>query len=130
MCLELRMPRFLCAFLLGAGLLPGKSQQATVSGSVSDPQSGSIPGVEVVAVNAATNVAYRAVTNEAGFYSLRALPIGAYRLTAEKAGFRKAVREDLVLTTGQALELDLRLEVGSVAETVSVTAQTSLIETR
>jgi outer membrane receptor protein involved in Fe transport len=124
------MSRLVSALLVCAVLLPTQSQQATVSGTVSDPQSGAIPGVEVIAVNLATNVTYRAVSNDAGFYSLRALPIGAYRLTAEKAGFRKALREDLVLTTGQSLELDLRLEVGSVAETVSVTAQTSLIETR
>src|SRR5262245_22156162 len=124
------MTRVICAVLFSAILIHGQSQQATVSGAVSDPQSAAIPGVEVVAINAATNVAYRAVTNDTGFYSLRALPIGTYRLSAEKAGFRKAVREDLSLTTGQALELDLRLEIGAVSEAVSVSVQSSLIETR
>jgi hypothetical protein len=116
--------------LICAGLLSSQSQQATVSGTVTDPQGGAIPGVEVIAINAATNVGYRSTTNEAGFYSLRALPIGPYRLTAEKSGFRRAVQGELVLTTGQALELELRLEVGAVTETVSVTARPSLIETR
>src|SRR5689334_1808542 len=124
------MTRLVFAILACASLLPAQSQQATVSGTATDPQSAAIPGVEVVAVNTATNVAYRAVTNDAGFYSLRALPIGAYRVTAEKSGFRKAVREDLVLTTGQSLEFEIRMEIGAVTEAVSVSAQSSLIETR
>ena len=124
------MTRFVCALLACASLLPAQSQQATVSGTATDPQSAAIPGVEVVAVNTATNVPYRAVTNDSGFYSLRALPIGDYRLTAEKSGFRKAVRESLVLTTGQALELDLHLEIGAVTEAVSVSGRSALIETR
>ena len=113
-----------------SALLPAQSPQATVSGTVTDSQNAIVPGVAVVAANTATNVTYRAVTNESGFYSLRALPIGAYRLTAAKDGFRRVVHDDLVLTTGQSLELDLRLEVGSLTETVSVVAETPLLETR
>jgi hypothetical protein len=103
---------------------------ASVSGIVSDPQGASVPEVEIVAVNAATGASFRARTNEAGFYSLQSLPIGTYRLSAEKPGFRKFVQEGLVLTTGQALELAVRLEVGQVTETVTVEARATLLETR
>ena len=113
-----------------AGAVLAQSPQASVSGFVSDPQGASVPGVEIRATNPATGVTYRARSNETGFYSLQALPIGVYTISAEKEGFRRFVQENLTLTTGQVLELPIRLEVGSVTETMTVTAQTSLLETR
>ncbi len=107
-----------------------QSPQATVSGTVTDPSRASVETVEIHATRGATGQVFRAVTNGAGFYSLPSLPIGEYKLVAEKAGFHKAVRDGLVLTTGQSLTLDLQLEVGSVAEAVTVEAQASLLETR
>ena len=107
-----------------------QSPQATISGTVTDAQKAAVPAVEIIAASVATGQIYRTVTNETGFYSLPALPIGAYTFTAEKGGFRKAVRNDLVLTTGQSLELDIVLEVGAVSESVTVSAQASLLETR
>lgn len=107
-----------------------QSPQANISGIVLDKQGAVIAGAQVIATAAATQAQTVATTNESGFYSLRALPIGSYRLSVEKAGFRKVQRNGLVLTTGQNLELEFILDVGTVTETVEVSANASTIETR
>lgn len=113
-----------------ASFLHAQSPQATVSGLITDAQKASVPQVEVSAQNLATGQTYRTRSNDTGFYSLQALPIGSYRIAAEKQGFRRAVRDQLTLTTGQSLEMDLVLEVGAVSESVTVSAEASLLETR
>lgn len=117
----------LLAFSLAA---LAQSPQATISGTVTDAQGSAVPVVEISAASAATGQVYRTTTNETGFYSLPALPIGSYTFSAEKGGFRKAVRSGLVLTTGQSLAMDIVLEVGAVSESVTVSAQAALLETR
>jgi hypothetical protein len=107
-----------------------QSPEATITGFVRDPQGASIPGVVVEAVNEALNARTQTTTNAEGFYSLQRLRIGAYRVTFQKQGFRTAAREGVALTTGQALGLDVNLDVGAVAETVTVEANASPLELR
>jgi len=116
--------------LLAACALLAQSPQATISGVVSDAQGAVIVGAEVVAANMQTGVKYGAKTNESGFYVLRFLPVGDYVVSAEHTGFRRFERRGLTLTTGQSLGLDVRLEVGAITESVSVTAAASTLETR
>ena len=107
-----------------------QSPQGSISGVISDPQGAVIPGVEVTATELATGVKNTTKTNQSGFYSLRPLPIGSYTLTANLEGFRRHLREGITIETGRSLELNIALELGAVAETVTVTARTSLLETR
>ena len=119
------------AFLLLCCALSAQSPQATISGSIRDPQGAVVIGAEVSAKSIGTDATTAATTNEAGFYSLRNLPIGEYQVTVTQPGFRRYERKGLVLTTGQSLELDIALEVGQVTETVSVTVgRTSAIAAR
>jgi hypothetical protein len=110
--------------------LGAQSPQASISGIVRDPQGAAVPGAEVSAIELATGVRTSVLSNEAGFYSLRPLPVGNYRLEVRKEGFRHYVRENIELTTGQALELNITLTLGAVTETVTVSASPSLLETR
>jgi hypothetical protein len=116
--------------LLAAAALSAQSPQATVSGTVTDPQGAVIVGTGVSAVNVETGVETAARTGASGIYSLRFLPVGNYRIKASHPGFRSYVREGVVLTTGQDLQLDIRLEVGASTEAVTVTATASILETR
>lgn len=124
------MQGVLVALLLFAGSVAAQSPTATVTGIVRDPQGAAVPGVEVTATNTATQQKTASATNEQGLFSLRQLPIGRYTVEAGKTGFRRYVRKDLTLTTGQALELDVALEVGAVNESVTVTGTATLLETR
>jgi hypothetical protein len=107
-----------------------QSPTATITGIVRDPQGANIPGVEVAATNVATQQKTTYSTNEEGLFSLRQLPIGTYIVEAEKSGFRRFVRQGLVLTTGQNFELDIQLEVGAVSESITVSGTATLLETR
>jgi hypothetical protein len=117
-------------FLAPFACLLAQSPQATITGSVTDPQGASIVGAAVSAVHLQTGVETAAKANESGIYSLRFLPIGSYTIKASHSGFHGYTREGIVLTTGQNLELDIRLEVGSATESVVVAANASMLETR
>lgn len=110
--------------------LLSQSQLATVSGVITDTSGSAIPGAQIAASNAATGLRVSAHSSESGFYLIRDLPIGNYSITVEQQGFRTYIRENLTLTTGQALSLDVRLEVGALTESVVVSDQAPLLETR
>jgi hypothetical protein len=107
-----------------------QSNLAGISGVVSDPSGSSIDGAAVTAVNNETGVASKANTNSSGYYNIENLPIGQYTVRIERTGFRRYVREKITLTTGQQLGLDATLVVGNATESVTVTADTPLTETR
>ena len=88
---------------------------------VQDALGAVIANAEVIAVHVETGVRASTRSNHAGFYSHRSLPIGAYRLTCEMSGFRRYVREGIVLTTGADVEVNVQLEIGAVTDSVTVT---------
>jgi hypothetical protein len=122
--------RVVALVLLIAFISMAQSNQGSISGVITDAQGALIPSAKVSATSAATDVRTDTVTNDAGFYSIPNLPIGAYTVTAEREGFRRSVRDGITLTTGQSLELNIRMELGAVSETVKITAEAPLIETR
>lgn len=117
-------------FLMLAMSLSAQSAEATISGFITDQSNAAVVGAAISATNTATAQRTQATADENGFYTMRALPIGSYLVQIEKAGFRKYVRENLVLTTGQQLTLDVKLEVGAITESITVASQASLLETR
>ena len=108
----------------------GWSQEtrATVSGRITDSTGAIVPGASVRLVHMATNVSRTTVSNDSGNYSAPLLEIGTYQVTAEKQGFRRFGQE-IELRTGDALELNMSLEVGALSESITITAETPLLET-
>lgn len=86
-------------------------------------------GASVVVTNVGTGTSAALKTNETGYYEATLLLPGDYRVTAEATGFKRAVRSGLTVLAGARIEVDFRLDVGNVAETVSVTAQAPLLDT-
>src|SRR5437879_750783 len=105
------MFRFILAFVLAIPLL-SQTNTAVIRGTVTDPTGAAVAGAKVSAMNTATGVEYAAPTNETGLYSISEAPAGAYSVTVEHPGFKRSVRQGIVLTTGQTLPLDLKLEIG------------------
>lgn len=103
--------------------------RATLTGSVADPTGAAVAAAKVTATHKATNVSMSTVTTEAGLFTLPALDIGSYRVTAESSGFKRAVRDNLVLNSGATLRVEFVLELGSISETVEVQARAAAIET-
>ncbi|MCC7157105.1 MAG: TonB-dependent receptor [Bryobacterales bacterium] len=114
---------------LCAQCLFAQSSDARLSGRVVDPAGAAVAGAEVRLVNPETGVALRTRSNEAGVYAFPYVLPGPYRLEAESGGFRKYERTGLQLGAAEVRELDVRLELGAVTETTTVSAEAPLVET-
>ncbi|MFO0508739.1 MAG: carboxypeptidase-like regulatory domain-containing protein, partial [bacterium] len=101
----------------------------TITGRVTDPSDAAIVAASVKATNTGTRLEFRTATTSAGTYVLPQLPIGSYELTVEASGFRKALRKGIELNVAQTLNLDVRLEVGAVDQTVEVTGEIPALQT-
>ena len=121
----LALALFICATAADA-----QDFRGGITGRITDAQGGRLPGVTVTATHLATNVASTATTDSDGGFSIPYLAPGAYKVTAELSGFKKAAREGIEVRIGDRIELALSLEVGNFEETVSVAADTPLLDTR
>ena len=79
--------------------------------------------------NTGTGVAYRTTTTDTGNYSVQQLPIGNYDVTVTVQGFKGFNRKGLTLSAAQVMRIDIPLEVGSSAESVTVTGEATLLKT-
>jgi hypothetical protein len=113
-----------------AGIASAQDFRGAIAGRISDESGGVLPGVTVTVTNKDTNVSNDTVTNDSGSYSLLYLTPGRYSVSAELQGFKKVVRDNVDVRVGDRLEVDFKLEVGRLEETVTVAAETPLLETR
>jgi hypothetical protein len=102
---------------------------STITGRVTDSTGAIVPAVKVTVVQLSTNFTSNAVTNEEGIYRVLSLQPGLYRITFEADGFKRSVRENVELRTGDTLAVDMALQVGNVTESIDVSATTQLLET-
>lgn len=100
----------------------------TMTGTITDPSGGAIPGATVAIKNTATGVERVLTTNESGIFVAQFLQPGSYQLTITKEGFTKLVRKDLSLQVGQILTADLAMSIQSTAETVTVEGQGDVVD--
>ncbi len=107
---------------------PAQVSTATVTGTVADPQGAVVTGAQLVLQNIDTNVELRTQTNESGIYRIQNITVGRYTLTASASGFGTRKIETFNLTVGQIATLDFRLEVGAVAEAVTVQAAAAQVQ--
>jgi hypothetical protein len=121
---------FVVSFLCVAAL-PAFAQQGTseIGGKVTDDQGGVLPGVTIVLTNENTG-AFREVTSGAdGSYFASQLTPGNYRLAAKLASFRPFERGGLMLAVGKTLSINVTLALGTLEETVRVTAESPIVDT-
>ena len=119
----------LSVLLLGVST-PALAQQGTaqLGGKISDAQGAVLPGVTIVITNEETGVS-REITStaEGGYFASQMVP-GHYRITAKLESFKALDRRGISLTVGQTTTLDLVMEVGGVAETLTVTGEAPLVD--
>lgn len=108
--------------------MSGQQGRGTISGVVTDSTGAAVPSVAISIVNTATNASFPTVANEVGNYTAPALPVGSYTLSAEKQGFKKAVRSGVTLQVDQHSQIDFRLEVGATAESIEVVGEAALVD--
>ena len=106
-----------------------QERTGTVVGSVKDGTGAGIPGAEVEMSSPALIRATKVVSDEQGEFLLGGLPPGVYTLLVKKAGFASIKQEGLAVQIGRQLRTDLKMEVGQVTESVTVSGEAVLIDT-
>jgi len=110
------------------GALFAQDPRGRILGRISDSSGAVIPEVIVSAVNLETGITLTAVSNDQGNYQLNYLNPGSYRLDVEQPGFKKFQRAQVDVRVGDAITIDVTLEPGTLSESVTVTAETPLLE--
>ena len=108
--------------------LAQNTNSGDIRGTVTDATGAVVPGVTVTLLNTDTGVAKELVTNSVGLYDAVSILPGHYRITFEKSGFGKVVRDGIDLTVG-AVSVDAQLAVGQTQQAVAVTGETVLLAT-
>lgn len=119
----------LVCVVIGQGEGLAQVTTGTILGAVSDSTGAVIPGANVTVRNVETGITRTAITDEAGRYRVPQLGLGSYEISAEAAGFQTQVRTGVTLTVGREALVDFAMQVGAVAERITVTGEAPLIET-
>src|SRR5215813_6284063 len=104
----------------------GQEFRGSITGRVTDPNGAVVPGATVVVKNIATNKELTATTNDEGSYAFPVLLPGQYKLQVTKEGFKVDSREQIEVRVADKLTIDVQLQTGSVAETVTVISSPTL----
>jgi hypothetical protein len=117
------------AFACVAAPAAAQRQLGAIQGTITDQTGAAVPGVTVTITNKETGEVRTATTNESGIYRILSLDPGRYDIVAELAGFNKAGRNDVILSVGATLGVNLAMTTGGVTETVQVTGTSPDIQT-
>ena len=107
----------------------GQTATGVITGVITDAAGASVAGAMVTLLDQQTNQTREQTTNTSGLYEFRALPRGLYTLHVEMAGFKKSETKNLQLTVAQAMQIDIKLELGQVSESVTVEATAAQVQT-
>ena len=104
---------------------------STLTGTITDSSGAVLPGV-TVAISSPSLIGgtYSTVTDNQGIYRFLSLQPGLYKLTADLQGFRPSLNENIRIQLGQTVTLDVKMALASLAETVAVSAQSSMVDVK
>ena len=121
----------LCASLVLAVGAPAIAQSVTgtLLGTVKDASGAVIAGAKVTIVNQGTGLTRTVTADDQGEYTAPSLPTGTYTVMAEQTGFKSVALSDIHVGVDQRVRMDVNLEVGSLEETVTIRAETPLVQT-
>jgi hypothetical protein len=131
MSIALAKRRIAFLALLAASVCPLSAQRdaASLEGLVVDTSGAVVPNAQILAVNSATNLTYRARSDQSGAWAISPVRIGTYTLTISAQGFKQAVVGPITLDVQQRQRADVTLQVGQVSEKVEVKGAAPLLET-
>jgi hypothetical protein len=120
---------FLLAWCAGGGTAWAQAGTATLIGTVMDSQGAVLPGATITVTSKATGTSRTTITNASGNYSMAALSPGLYDVQIEITGFRPFRHENMELRVDTTARRDATLEIGTVAETVTITGESPILNT-
>lgn len=135
MALPACFPKFyvlLLATLVLSFCIPSfsQSENATLSGTITDPSGATVPGAQVKLMNVNTGSTATVPSNESGLYVFAAVHPGQYRMVVEKTGFRQIVLTDLTVNVQDGLSRNFKLQLGVVGESVTVSGDLAKVNTQ
>jgi len=125
--LSLSLPLVRALALCGG--LWAQDTRGKISGTVTDAQGATVANASIAITNLGAGLTTSLRTGASGYYEAPLLLPGKYSVTVEMAGFKRLVRSGLNLGLGEQLLIDGHLEVGGTTESVTVTAEASILDT-
>ena len=117
-----------CVVLVCVGVCKAQISGSAINGTVTDATGAVVPKALVTITSVATGFVRTVLTSEGGAYVISDIPPGVYEVSAEAAGFKKAVLSDVRLFVGQTATTDIHLEIGQITESVAVNAAVPLLD--
>ena len=117
------------SLLIFASAVLAQSDRGTITGTVTDPTGAAIASASIQAKQVETGALFPTTSTATGDYTLVQLPVGPYQITATTPGFKTFVRSGITVQVAQVLRVDIQLEVGASSESVTVSAEGSLLKT-
>ena len=127
------MPRrhsgILCTItLVSASVCFAQQDTGIITGVVTDPSGSAVPDATVALLNTGTNTSSSVTTDNDGLFVATPLRIGSYTIAVEARGFKKSIRENVLLRLQDRLRVDFHLEVGQLNETIEVSTEVPLLQ--
>ena len=130
------MKQYLRGILLIAGVLALTTGSAyaqargSIFGKVTDASGGVLPGVTVTVAGTGLQQPLTGVTTATGAYEFPTVPIGTYSVTFELASFKKAQRQNVIITSGFNAQIDMKMEIGALSTEMTVSAAAPVVDTK
>lgn len=119
----------LTVLLAGASTTMGQAVNATVLGTVTDSSGGAVANAKVTITETNTGISHTSQTNDSGNYIFPDLPPGTYKVVAEQSGFKRESRAGIDVVVNTTGRVDLVLQPGDMSETITVEAETPILQT-
>ena len=123
------MIRLVLLFLTLSAAAFGQEVRASISGAITDASGAPVPAAVITVTNVGKNTSIISNSNESGLYSTPLLEPGAYTVVVTRDGFRRVVRESIVLQTLDKARLDIQLQVGALTDSITVDSDISPLQT-
>src|SRR5258707_7817734 len=107
----------------------GQTNKGGITGTVTDPNGGLVPGATVIITNLGTNQSQTVTTSDSGSFSISSLDPVAYSIAVEATNFKKALVQNVKVDTASIATVNVQLEAGNIGEQVTVTADSALLNT-
>ncbi len=104
-------------------------QNGQFTGTVADPSGAAIANATVSVTNLGTNLTVTTTTSDTGLYTVKELPVGNYKLTAEATGFRTFTNNNVGLNAGTIARIDFKMQLGQTREVIEVTGEVAAVNT-
>src|SRR5438067_367215 len=105
----------------------GQVQNGQFQGTVTDQTGAAVAGAKVTVNNSATGLSVNTVTSSSGFYVVKELPVGTYKITTEAPGFKTRTDNNIALNAGTIQRVDVRMEIGQATTVVEVTGAAAAV---